>query len=517
MNHFSIDNFASKMNESETCRGDELVKISDPRSLAPNPAGDPFSMVLQLVASVRDGASVVVTGASANAVAAKATSLLAIGRTRVISIGAPLDLAAFINQIAPSGTGAGEAALAAALRSLTTLEPPCDRTVLVVRDAEQMPEPTLRCIDMAMAAAPHLTVVLAGTGAILNTLALPALTPLRDRIKLHLAIPEASAAAVAPEATGDRSRASHEGVPVWIWPLITGAVCGGGLTLYLLAPLPNRGVAVPARPANVAATAPAKPAAVTPRPAMPATAAPVVTPAAVTSPAPATPPKVPALAMVDVPGGKFEMGSTIDPSERPIHKVLVQPFKLSRDAITVRDWVPCVAAHVCTLVPQGAPNTPVTNASFADATQYAAWLSTATGHTFRLPTEAEWEYAARAGSGAKYAWGESIVQGKTNCHECGTPYDLARPPAVESLPPNAYGLYGMGGGVAEWVQDCWHGSYQGAPQRAELAWTSPTCALRVVRGGSWMSDAIDVRPASRDNYDPTVRYPTHGFRLAETP
>ncbi len=487
------------------------MKISDPRSLAPNPAGDQFSSILQLVTAVREGASVVVTGASANSVAGQAISLLAIGRTRVLSIGAPLDLASFISQIAPSGTATGDTALAAGLRSLTTLEPPCERTVLVVRDAEQMPEPTLRCIDMAMAAAPHLTVVLAGTGAILNTLALPTLTPLRDRIKQHLAIPEATVAPANPPVAADQPHTVHAGVPVWIWPLMAGAVLGGGLTLYLLKPLPDHNAAAPAKPP--ASLAAAKPAPVPPKPAV-ATA--TVTPAAVITPAPAAPPPIPSLAMIDVPGGKFQMGSTIDPSERPIHKVVVQPFKLSRDAITVRDWAPCVAAHVCTLVPQGAPDSPVTNVSFADATQYAAWLSTATGHTFRLPTEAEWEYAARAGSAAKYAWGETIIPGKINCHECGTPYDLARPPAVESLPPNAYGLYGMGGGVAEWVQDCWHGSYQGAPQQAELAWTSPTCALRVVRGGSWMSDAIDVRPSSRDNYDPTVRYPTHGFRLVET-
>jgi formylglycine-generating enzyme required for sulfatase activity len=492
------------------------VKISDPRSLAPNPAGDQFSVILQLVTAVREGASVVVTGASANTVAAQATSLLAIGRTRVLSIGAPLDLASFISQISPSGTAVGDTALAAALRSLTSLEPPCDRTVLVVRDAEQMPEATLRCVDMAMAAAPHLTVVLAGTGAILNTLALPALTKLRDRIKLHIAIPEVSANPAIPAAVvADQSRTMHAAVPMWIWPLMAGAVLGGGLTLYLLAPLPHGGAAVTAKPAASLLAAPsAKPATSTPQPAVLAKAAPAsIAPAATASPAA---PPVPALALIDVPGGTFQMGSSIDPSERPIHKVVVQPFKMSRDAIAVRDWAPCLAAHVCTLVPQGSPDTPVTNASFADATQYAAWLSTATGHTFRLPTEAEWEYAARAGSDTKYAWGNTLLTGKTNCHECGTPYDITRPPAVESLPPNAYGLYGMGGGVAEWVQDCWHGSYQGAPLQAEIAWTAPSCALRVVRGGSWMSDAVDVRPASRDNYDPTVRYPTHGFRLVET-
>jgi formylglycine-generating enzyme required for sulfatase activity len=516
MRQFSIDIFDPTLNERPAVLGYSFVKISDPRSLGPNPAGDQFSVILQLVTAVREGASVVLTGASANAVAAQATSLLAIGRTRVLSIGAPLDLSSFISQIAPAGTATGDTALSAALRSLTTLEPPCDRTVLVVRDAEQMPEPTLRCIDMAMAAAPHLTVVLAGTGAILNTLALPALTPLRDRIKLHLAIPEASAnAAVPPAVAADESRAVHAGVPIWIWPLVAGAVCGGGLTLYLLKPLPDRGALVAAKPPASLAAKPAT--AAPPHPAVPTAAAPVAaTPAAVISPAPAAPPAVPALAMIDVPGGKFQMGSTTDPSERPIHKVVVQPFKLSKDAITVRNWAPCVAAHVCTLVPRGTPDTPVTNASYADAAQYAAWLSTATGHTFRLPTEAEWEYAARAGSATKYAWGDSLIAGKTNCHECGTPYDLTRPPAAESLPPNAYGLYGMGGGVAEWVQDCWHGSYQGAPAQAELAWTAPSCALRVVRGGSWMSDAVDVRPASRDNYDPTVRYPTHGFRLVET-
>ena len=231
---------------------------------------------------------------------------------------------------------------------------------------------------------------------------------------------------------------------------------------------------------------------------------------------PAVPPPVPQPRMVTLPGGVLRMGSNDDHSERPVHTVLVEPFLMGRSAVTVQEWQACVDAGACTLQPKGRPDQPVTNASWDDATQYAAWLSEATGNHYRLPTEAEWEYAARGGTETRYPWGNAMVPGKASCKGCGAPVSVQDPPAAEAYPPNPFGLFGMGGGVAEWVADCWHPSYRDAPRVGTDAWDAPDCRERVLRGGSWVADAKYLRPSSRDFYDASVRYPTHGLRLART-
>lgn len=220
--------------------------------------------------------------------------------------------------------------------------------------------------------------------------------------------------------------------------------------------------------------------------------------------------------MVTLPGGVLRMGSNDDRSERPSHVVLIEPFLLARAAVTVREWQGCVDAKRCTLRPKGRADQPVTNVSWDDANQYAAWLSSATGKSYRLPTEAEWEYAARAGTETRYSWGNVMVSGKASCKGCGEPVSMQNPPAAEAYPPNPFGLVGMGGGVAEWVADCWHRDYQDAPRSGSTAWDAPDCRERVLRGGSWMADPKYLRTSSRDSYDASVRYPTHGLRLART-
>ncbi len=220
--------------------------------------------------------------------------------------------------------------------------------------------------------------------------------------------------------------------------------------------------------------------------------------------------------MVTLPGGTLRMGSNDDLSERPVHTVLVEPFLMARAAVTVQEWQACVDAGACTLQPKGRPDQPVANVSWDDARQYAAWISGVTGKHYRLPTEAEWEYAARAGTETRYPWGNAMVSGKASCKGCGEPVSMQNPPAVEAYPPNPFGLFGMGGGVAEWVGDCWHPNYQDAPRIGANAWDAPDCRERVLRGGSWVADAKYLRPSSRDSYDASVRYPTHGLRLART-
>jgi formylglycine-generating enzyme required for sulfatase activity len=209
------------------------------------------------------------------------------------------------------------------------------------------------------------------------------------------------------------------------------------------------------------------------------------------------------------------MGSDEDPSEAPIHQVRIAPFALGRHPVTIGEWGQCVAAKACSFPLEGEESAPARNLSWADAQQYVGWLAKSTGQPYRLPSEAEWEYAARAGTNSRYWWGERIAPKMANCKGCGEPYDPRQPLNVGSLPANPLGLHDLSGGVAQWVADCWHPNYQGAPADG-LAWSEPNCRESVLRGGSWRNDASYVRSASRAHYDNGVRYPAHGFRVARS-
>jgi formylglycine-generating enzyme required for sulfatase activity len=143
------------------------------------------------------------------------------------------------------------------------------------------------------------------------------------------------------------------------------------------------------------------------------------------------------------------------------------------------------------------------------------WLGAKTGKTYRLPTEAEWEYAARGGTKTRYWWGNKLVKGKANCKDCGGDYDRSAPAKISSLGPNPFGLHETNGGVWEWVLDCWHKNYQGAPKDGS-ARGQDNCRERVLRGGSWRNDSSYVHSASRFKYDADVRYLTNGFRVVKT-
>src|SRR5229473_592651 len=215
-------------------------------------------------------------------------------------------------------------------------------------------------------------------------------------------------------------------------------------------------------------------------------------------------------------GGSFAMGGNEDISEKPIHQVTVKPFAIGKFPVTVREWNECAAAKACGFAATGKDDAPITNVSWSDAKQYVAWLAEATRKPYRLPSEAEWEYAARGGTQTKYWWGDQLQSGMANCKDCTDVPAADQPVKVGSFKSNPFGLYDMGGGVDQWVEDCWHKNYQGAPADGS-PWTGGDCASHVVRSGSWKNDARYARPANRDFYDTNVRYPTHGFRVVLSP
>lgn len=219
--------------------------------------------------------------------------------------------------------------------------------------------------------------------------------------------------------------------------------------------------------------------------------------------------------MVTIRGGTFLMGSNEDSTEQPIHKVAVQSFMLAKYPVTVHQWRECVDAQGCDYMPSnaGADNAPISNISWRDAQQYVTWLSSVTGLSYRLPSETEWEYAARGGSSTRYWWGDSMKLGMTDCKGCGGV--AGHPQHVGMHMANPFGLYDIGGGVSEWVADCWNKDYHGTPLDQE-AFAISGCQEHVLRGGAWNNDASYVRSASRDHYASLVRYPTHGLRVARS-
>jgi formylglycine-generating enzyme required for sulfatase activity len=186
--------------------------------------------------------------------------------------------------------------------------------------------------------------------------------------------------------------------------------------------------------------------------------------------------------------------------------------------VTFEEWDACVAAAACPRVPDswGRGQMPVINVSWRDAKQYVGWLSRLTGKEYRLLTEAEWEYAARAGAETRYSWGDGLGKGNANCDGCGSRWDLEQTAPVGSFKPNAFGLYDMHGNVWEWVEDSWHDNYDSAPTDGSAWLRRDDPNYPVVRGGSWRNDSETVRAAVRARRIFAVRFDTLGFRVART-
>jgi formylglycine-generating enzyme required for sulfatase activity len=220
--------------------------------------------------------------------------------------------------------------------------------------------------------------------------------------------------------------------------------------------------------------------------------------------------------MIVVPAGSFRMGDMDGGGyrdEKPVHRVTIpQPFAVGIYEVTFAQWDACVAGGGCGgYQPSdkgwGRGVRPVINVKWGDAKAYVSWLKRKTSLEYRLLSEAEWEYAARAGTTTKYHWGNSFDAGRANIGGKTVP--------VGRYEANRFGLHDMLGNVFEWVEDCWHYSYAGAPTDGR-AWMSGNCTRHVLRGGSWYADPRYLRAAYRLRYDVVFRDNSNGFRVART-
>ena len=260
--------------------------------------------------------------------------------------------------------------------------------------------------------------------------------------------------------------------------------------------------------------------------------------------------------MVAIPAGKFVMGSPATEAGRfdnegPQHVVSLQAFALGKYDVTTAQFLtflretryqpaPCdpilglrwrtsLQGVVYPPAETNPPLEPATCLSWNDAQTYIKWLNgkvrglpsaprTGPG-PYRLPSEAEWEYAVRAGTTTARWWGDAVGTDKANCNGCGSRWDGKLIAPVGSFGPNPFGLDDVLGNVWEWVEDCWNESYVGAPADGR-AWTTGDCGKRVMRGGSWSNVPVFIRAATRTRGDAAGRdfdYSIYaGFRVART-
>ena len=236
--------------------------------------------------------------------------------------------------------------------------------------------------------------------------------------------------------------------------------------------------------------------------------------------------------MVEIPPGTFEMGALeseagSDGAERPQHRVTIgYAFAVGRFPITFDEWDAYVAdygiaAHPANDQGWGRGRQPVINVSFNDAKSYVVWISRKTGETYRLLSEAEWEYACRAGTTTPFSTGSTISTDQANYNGNYT-YGAgrqglyrAKPIRTGSFSPNAFGLFDMHGNVWEWVEDCWHKNYHNAPSDGS-AWITGDCSRRLIRGGAWFMGPNQLRSAARTSETVDNRMFTYSFRVAKT-
>ena len=227
--------------------------------------------------------------------------------------------------------------------------------------------------------------------------------------------------------------------------------------------------------------------------------------------------------LVVLPPGIFIMGlNATSKKSKPPHRVnITKPIAMGRFEVKFSEWQACVDAEACNNQPDdhkwGRKGRPVINVTYFDAKRYLAWLSKKTGNRYRLPSEAEWEYANRGGTTTTWWWGSKVGKNHANCKDCESPWsdggDAVHGTApVGSFPPNPFGLHDTAANVFEWVEDCWNKSHKNAP-RDGSARTEGNCHYRVIRGGSFYYFSKVARSAYRAKNPPNVKSYWLGFRV----
>jgi formylglycine-generating enzyme required for sulfatase activity/serine/threonine protein phosphatase PrpC len=222
--------------------------------------------------------------------------------------------------------------------------------------------------------------------------------------------------------------------------------------------------------------------------------------------------------MVWIPAGIYEMGSpstSTNADERPQHTVKFRRFAISKYEITFSEYDKFANATGRKLpdnLYMDRATSPVIFVSWDDAYNYAKWLAEQTGKKYRLASESEWEYAASGGQKTPFWWGFNEEVAKAHCFTCDSQFDPRKPTKVGSFQPNQFGVYDTAGNVAEWVHDCWHENYNGAPDDGSV-WEGGDCTMRVVRGGSYISPQQSIRTAKRDKFKSNAGYDHVGIRV----
>lgn len=222
-------------------------------------------------------------------------------------------------------------------------------------------------------------------------------------------------------------------------------------------------------------------------------------------------------AMIELLSATYQMGSgnSLNFDEGPRHTVSLPAFSISEREVTFEDFDRFARATGRRLPfdeTWGRGKRPVINVSWHDAVAYTRWLSENTGRKYRLPSEAEWEYAARAGSTYSYWWADTRGTVHANCFDCGSRWDGSQTAPVGSFESNPFGLYDMSGNVQEWTADCYQNSYVGAPADGSARVTAD-CSQRVVRGGAYSSPMDSLRSANRGQLSQDTRLDNLGFRV----
>lgn len=223
--------------------------------------------------------------------------------------------------------------------------------------------------------------------------------------------------------------------------------------------------------------------------------------------------------MIQLPGGKFRMGGAsgvIAVDEVPRHMVSIEPFMISVYEVTFAEYNVFAKATMRKLPDNSGwdrKTHPVNNVAWNDALAYTRWLSKQTGKQYRLLSEAEWEYAARAGTTSSFWWGTSAGSGNAHCFDCQTDYSTSKPAKIGTYKPNQFGLYDTAGNLFEWVHDCYHKNYKDAPTDGSV-WEGGDCKVRVVRGGAYSSPANSMRVENRDKFPSDRGQYNVGIRLA---